>query len=444
MQHCRYFKLILFTFLLCIYMPLNGKVYQDGKDDILEYLFSKKDAKYILRYNHVFKDTLIIPHNSELFFSGGSLSGPIVFNNSKLSGDVNLKGSSITGTINNKTFDASWLCSMDGKTDDAPCINEIIHVCGNVYFPKGEYRLISTFDATGKVSDDLFPDVKAHIGIYKSNVTLTGERGAIFITDEPTGIICAFTQPYKIGHSIKNIVIDNITFNVNNDGQRFYDLTHTIKLIGANGVVIKNCIFNDFWGDAICLSHYGDNPKTGERTRNTNIKILNNTIIGGYHHSNRNGISVISGKNVLIKGNSISNTSRSDMPGGIDVEPNNSAFTIENIRIEKNVLEGIKTSGICVVLLNGSPAKKVAIIDNKINNSGNGILLYVKTESTTEDFQVKGNIIDGKTNPIYFKGDGTSRRWSISGNTFGKPLGQKVPGDIKVDKLVVKKNKKKV
>lgn len=437
-----YRKLFIVSLLFAVYIPSYGIVYRDENNEKLEKFFSRENAKYIIRYKHVFKDTLVIPINSELVFEGGSLSGPIYFNNSELSGNVNLKGSSIAGSVKNKMFDASWLCNMDGKTDDAICINEMIQVCGNVCFPKGEYRLLSSFDANGMVSEELFQAVKAHIGINKSNVSLTGEYGAIFITDEPMGTICVFSQPHKIEHSINNIVIDNITFNVNNDGQRFYDLTHTIKIIGANGVVIKNSTFNDFWGDAICLSHYGDNPRTGERTRNTNVKILNNTIIGGYHHNNRNGISIISGKNVLIKGNTIRNTSRSDMPGGIDVEPNNPAFTIENIRIEKNVLDGIKTSGICVVVMNGSPAKKIAIIDNIISNSGNGILLYIDTENTSEDFQVKGNIIDRNTNPVYFKGKGVSKKWNLTGNTFGHSLDQKIPGEIKVKNLKTKKNKK--
>lgn len=59
---------------------------------------------------------------------------------------------------------------------------------------------------------------------------------------------------------------------------------HTIKLIGVNGMIIKDCRFDDFWGDAICLSHYGDNPKTGERSRNQNIKLLSNSIIGSAYH----------------------------------------------------------------------------------------------------------------------------------------------------------------
>jgi hypothetical protein len=221
---------------------------------------------------------------------------------------------------------------------------------------------------------------------------------------------------------------------------------HTIKLIGVNGITINNCTFNDFWGDAICLSHYGDTPETGERTRNQNIKILNNTIIGGDHHNNRNGISVINGKNVLIKGNVIKNTSRKDMPGGIDVEPNNCAYTIENIRIENNVFEEIRGSGgaISVVTFNNGPAHNISIVNNRIFNSNNGILLYVKTKGTTDGFLVKGNYVDRNTNPYRFTGSGASKDWTISGNTFDCPCKQNIPGQITVNNLTVKKNKKKV
>ncbi len=42
-----------------------------------------------------------------------------------------------------------------------------------------------------------------------------------------------------------------------------------------------------------------------------------------------------------------------------------------------------------------------------------------------------------------FGGNGRSKDWIISGNTFDRPVLQSIPGDIQVDNLLVDNNKKK-
>ena len=422
-----------------------SEIYYDTPDIDVRKLFNKPDAKYVIGYQHSFADTLSIPPDCELVFNGGSLSGPIIMNDTKLSGIVNLKGSTLIGRVSNKQFNASWLCAMDGETDDAKSINEMIDVCDYIFFPKGIYRLISIYNPTGKVGKKYVKSIRSHIGIGRSNVVLEGEKGAQFLTTDSLGTICLFSKPNHIDKSIRNIEIRNITFIVKNDGNHFHEFMHTIKTIGVNCLTIENCTFNDFWGDAICLSHYGDNPKTGERTRNQNVKILANTI-NGDSHNNRNGISVISGKNVLIKGNNIKNTSRKDMPGGIDVEPNNSAYTIENIKIEDNYLEGITGTGgaISVQSYKDGPAHHIEILSNEIKNcSKAGIAIRIKSEGTTDSFIIKDNYIHADTRPFFFRGNGKSKNWTISGNTFDRPILKSIPGEIAVENLVVRNNKKK-
>lgn len=440
---CRLFVGILF--LLLLPMGIKAKTVYDTDSCNVNHFFSKSNTLYVIRYAHQFRDTLFVPQRCKLYFDGGSLTGPIVFNNTELRGEVNLKGSSVFGHVCNKTFDASWICAMDGITDEASHINEMIEVCDKVFFPKGNYRLVTANKPVKDVVGSPKQSISSHICINKSHVSLEGENGTIFVSDQPLCMLTIFSRPNQIENSISQISVKNIRFDTQNDGKTFYEHMHAIRLIGVNGIIIENCFFGDFWGDAICLSHYGDTPGTGERTRNQNVKILNNTIVGGDHHNNRNGISVINGKDVLIKGNTIKNTSRKDMPGGIDVEPNNSAYTIENIRIENNVLEGIKGSGgaICVVVMNGGPAHRISITGNKISKSNNGLFVYVKTEGTSDNCVIKNNVIASDTRPYYFKGSGKSRGWTISGNTFNRPCTQVMPGDIKVENLVVKNNKKK-
>ena len=435
-------ELLLLLFLLLCFVSVDGKTIYDSKDCNIKTLIQRENTKYVIRYNHYFNDTLFVPNGCEILFEGGKLSGPVVFNDTMLSGHVNLVGASICGSVRNNMFNASWICAMDGVRDDAKSINEMIEVCGKVFFPKGKYRLVSRYCPIGKVTMRLQKAIKAHIGICKSNVELIGESGTNFFTYDYLGTICLFSKPNQISKSIRNIKIKNITFNVYNDGVAFHEFLHTIKTIGVNGLEIENCIFNDFLGDAICLSHYGDNPITGERTRNQNVKITGNTI-NGDSHNNRNGISVISGKNVLIKHNTIKNTSRRDMPGGIDVEPNNSAYTIENIRIENNRIEGIAGKGGAILLhiSKGGSAHHIEILSNEIKNCLKaGISISIYTEETTDSIIIKDNHIYSDTPPIRFRGNGKSKDWIIRDNTFDMPFFKSIPGGIIVDNLIVKDN----
>ena len=432
-------------FLVCFLFAFQGiaKTYKDSPGENLIRLMQHEGAKYIISYHHTFRDTLFIPKNCELLFDGGSLVGPIVLNNTELTGKVNLKGASLSGSVSNKVFESDWLCETDGISDEALHINQMIEVCGNVHFSAGKYRLVSAFNPKSVLGKNYQASIKAHIGIFKSDVSLIGEEGTEFITSDHLGIICVFSKPNQIENSVKNITINNIVFTTKNDGKEFYEFVHVIKLIGVNGMSIKKCFFNDFWGDAIALSHYGDTPKTGERTLNQNVIIDDNIIIGGEHHNNRNGISVVSGKNVLIKRNSIKNTSRDDMPGGIDIEPNNSAYTVENIRIVGNNIEGCRgtVGAIGVVMLNeGAPGHNITIESNFIKNCSNGIAVALKTRGSTSHFIIRNNIVDEDTRPYKFVFNGQSVHWIISGNVFLQPCKQSIPGRIKVENLTVKNN----
>lgn len=441
-----YFAVVQLVVLCPLSLQAKNHI-EDREGGVVKELFSKKNTVYTINYIHKFDDVITIPEGCELVFKGGQLSGPIVFQNTKLSGDVNLKGSRLNGTVSNSCFNASWLCNADGVHDDSPCINDMISVCGNIVFPKGTYKLIENFNPEGTVSAEFTTSIKAHVGIYKDNVSLIGEDGCVFATDKPLGTICVYSQPNDISNSIRNVRIKNITFQVANDGINFYEFMHTIKVIGVNKLEIENCKFEDFWGDAICLSHYGDSPSTGERTRNMNVKIYNNLIIGGKSHNNRNGISIISGQNVIIKNNVIKETSSPKMPGGIDIEPNNSAYTIDNIRIEKNCFDGIKgfVGAIGIVLLRDeAPARRIYIIGNQIKNSTYGIAVGITTQHSTEQIVIKNNLVDANTTPYKFEGGGKSRNWIVKGNVFERYCPKEIPGDIEVKNLSMSRNKKKL
>lgn len=439
------FFLLLSLLLIFPHEELLAKqVIYDYANQPFKTLFLYENTKYIIKHNHQFSQTLKIPKNCELHFEGGSLTGGLEFENTLLTGNIKLQGSKLSGHVKNDYMRSEWLCYRDGIHDDANNINQMIAVCGKVCFQKGNYLLKSVHRGP-KVENVLDEwQAEAHIGIPISNVELIGEeKDVIFTTYNPCGIICIYSPPYMFDKMVQNIKIENITFRSVNNGKDFWQLKHTIKVIGVNGLIIKKCNFDDFWGDAICLHSYGDTPSTGERTRNSNVLIYNNHIKGGKHHNNRNGVSVVNGVNVRIENNFIEQTSRKDMPGAIDVEANSNAFSIKNIVIKNNIIKNCKgtAGGICINSKGyDAPAYAIIIEGNHISGCTSGLAFVVKTDNRTSNYKIYKNVVEGDTTPYQFVGNGSTSNWIFKSNVFKKHTTLKIPGNIHVDGLVTKGN----
>ena len=411
----------------------------DTKDGDIKEIFSKNKCVYYIAYPHVF-DSISVPNGCEIHFAGGSLKGKVIFNKNFLSGKVKLHDSQLFGMISNKQFETVWNCYGDGQHDDAYNINQAISVCNVIHFQKGTYLMESFHKPVQGLNEHLHDPVKAHIGVYKSGISFLGEEGATLLTKDAERTIAIYTQPYKIQNSIRHITITKLAFRCENDGIAFNEFSHTIKVLGVNGLRITKCKFFDFFGDAICLSHYGDDEKTGERTRNSNVTISNN-YIEGKSHNNRNAISVINGYNVLIDNNIIEEVSKNNMPGAIDVEPNNSAYTINGITISNNQIRGSRGSGAAisvVALTEDTPTYNILIKNNQISQSTIGIGFFIKSVNTSRNFSIEDNVVDFDTPPLIFNGRGVSKDWTFKGNKFWRPTKVKIGGSFKIENLQVK------
>lgn len=411
-------------------IPIENKCWRKTTflDDICEKTVLMISSDWVV-------DSLILPPKVELHFCGGSIKGNIVFNDTYLSGTIRLQESNISGTLKNDVFQTGWICHGNGENDDAQLINQILTMCNTVLFNKGTYLLSSYHNPRNDLEACYYNSVKSHIGIYKDNVTLIGEEGASLLVKDPSVAICVYSKPNDIEHSVKNIRIEGLTFRSENDRKDFYEFFHTIKMLGATDVLVSNCKFFDFWGDAISLSHYGDTPDTGERTRNSHVGIKDNYIDGG-NHNNRNGVSIISGEYVVVENNVFVETSRNNMPGSIDIEANNSAYTVENIVIRNNVIQGCKggVGSICIVSNDReAPATKIQIKDNIISDTYRGVCFVIDSQFSTCDIEVVENIFSDCKNPLILRGKGNSKNWVIKRNNGIKKI--KVSGEIKVRNL---------
>lgn len=70
---------------------------------------------------------------------------------------------------------------------------------------------------------------------------------------------------------------------------------------------------------------------------------LRNCVFDGLNHQNRNGISVIDCDGFTVEACRFLDTTRADMPGAIDLEPDGESFhVIRNVRIAGNTFTGIE------------------------------------------------------------------------------------------------------
>lgn len=433
-----------FVFIFCYFFlqffPMGAKTFEDSAHTKLKDFFREPGATYIIKNHHKTKETIQLPPDITILFEGGSISCDLVLNGTLLKGNVKLQGTTISGTIRNSVFNAQWLCYADGKRDDAENINSILKICKEVKFTKGIYLLESMHHPIYKINKPY------HIGINRTGIKLTGEKGAILTSKTMAGMLCIYSKPYDIKNSIHDIKIEGLTFTVQNESTNwdsYQEHCHTVSLMGVNGLIIEKCEFQNFWGDAICLNHYGDNVQTGERARNINIIIRNNRI-DGYKFCNRNGISVINGQSVIIENNRICNTSYHTMPGAIDIEANDTAYTVDNIKIRENKIDNCQgKNGAISVISNkeGAPAHNIEITNNRITNSRRAFRFYVWKDYTASNIIVKNNYIDKNTDPWKWDGTGRTRNWEFIGNTFRRPTSVKFGQDIKIEGLTYKNNR---
>jgi len=97
--------------------------------------------------------------------------------------------------------------------------------------------------------------------------------------------------------------------------------------------VVERCVIEGFRGDGIYI---GSGDLAGQERHNIGVTVRD-CYINGVNNDNRNGISIIDGTNVNIDNNYFVNTTRSNMPGAIDVEPDVNVYhIIRDISIRNN------------------------------------------------------------------------------------------------------------
>ncbi len=187
-------------------------------------------------------------------------------------------------------------------------------------------------------------------GRWVENVTMRGEEGAVLMMNKAD-----YQDLSRYKHS---------------------EWRHTIALNGVKNFRIADLKLVSSGGDGIYLSEGKGRPACED-------VVIENVECDSHH---RQGISVISAKNLLIRNCKFNNTSGTPPQSGIDIEPNGKPFElVVNNVIENCEFSGNYGSGIVLHLPNVVAAPVSVVIRNcKVSgNRSRGISIYTGAEGKT-------------------------------------------------------------
>jgi hypothetical protein len=206
----------------------------------------------------------------------------------------------------------------DGVTDNTSAIQALLNRTDlpTIYFPKPSisYRL-STIS-------------------LRSNKTLIFEDGSVV---EGLGNLSE-SQKMIFMYQVQNVTIKghNVIFRDLKENYTSGQFRHIFSMEGVTNVLIDGISANNSGGDGFYIG-------TGMQKRySENVKLIN--IVAD--NNRRQGISIISGKNIEINNATLSNTSGTSPSAGLDIEPNKSDEILEGIRIRNVITRNNAGAGI--------------------------------------------------------------------------------------------------
>jgi hypothetical protein len=243
----------------------------------------------------------------------GSESVPMVQNGVTKKASV----AALSSFVNVKSYGAVG----DGVADDTLAVQAAINASDGVFFPTGTYKL--TAAVTLKANNTVFGEGASSVILYTGTAAT---QGAFFTN---SGSATAY---------INNITIRDLKFLGQVASLGFNEFIHLISMNGVRNCLIEHCVVEGFRGDGIYI---GSGDLAGQERHNINVTIRD-CYIDGINKDNRNGISVIDGAGITIENNYITRTSRSNMPGAIDIEPDSNTYhVIRDISILNNYISNI-------------------------------------------------------------------------------------------------------
>jgi len=138
-----------------------------------------------------------------------------------------------------------------------------------------------------------------------------------------------------------------------------------INITSSIGITVFNPIVKNCWGDGIYIGLDG-------RILSRDITIKGGTL----DYNRRNGLSIVSGRNIIVDGVLISNTYGTKPMSGIDIEPNNNSAEVSDIYLKNIKTVNNFNEGILLYLVNLNDLYKkesnITVINHSDSDSGIG------------------------------------------------------------------------
>lgn len=258
------------------------------------------------------------------------------------------------------------------------------------------------FEQNSDITDQLNVELKKHkkvvipSGDYKIDAvkSIKPQNGSVITMSKNTRltVIPNGSSIYKV-FDISNL--QNVTITGGQlIGDKYSHLNKNgewgmgIDIRDSKNITISNMEISKMWGDAIYLG--GNNNFS-----NSDI-VLSNIIM---NDNRRQGISVITAKNLNAKNLTIKNTSGTGPASGIAIEPNNNKSHLENLIFKNITTENNKGAGIQITLKfykNPKNPVSISVINHQDNRSTFGSI--VNGIDSTQAGQINFNKLSYKNN----------------------------------------------
>ena len=110
---------------------------------------------------------------------------------------------------------------------------------------------------------------------------------------------------------------------------------HCLAILGASNVTVSGIQCNNSGGDGVYISG-------SVQPYSSAVKILNS----GFDNNRRQGLSLISGRDILVSSCTFTNTNGTLPSDGIDIEPNGATDLLQNVDIESSSVTGNDGDGL--------------------------------------------------------------------------------------------------
>lgn len=203
--------------------------------------------------------------------------------------------------------------------------------------------------------------------VFKPGVVLLAQQGA-------------FKEKYK---SMVTVMADNVTLSgyqaefkmrkadyANPSLYEKSEWRHNINVRGAKGFVIEGLTLKDSGGDGIHVTHGPNEPNQLPISKFSSGTIRDVIADNNY----RQGISVISAKDLLVENSTFKNTRGTNPASGVDIEPDHDWHKLINIKFRNNYFTNNERNGIKVALwhYHGSQVEDISITFDGCQSTGNG------------------------------------------------------------------------